>query len=474
MRLLAAALCYSLSRVAGKVDHVAQSEAIARVIASSAHASEIRDHLTEILQSPIFKASPRSQHLLKHVVEKALDGEFEYLKERLIGTGLFARPSGYDTGEDAIVRVAASDVRKRLLQFYGSGNNHGRVRIDLPPGSYIPAFAVAPVIARETPKAAQVPEVPAVAAEATENRPAVRHARVQARTIFGFLLIGGAAVALSLLLFRAYTPVALPPKVLPWPVLFGEGRSQTNIILSDTSLSALQFLLDFRISLADYANRQYLPKLDHPLSPEMQWVVRGFGGKDYTTPTAAIDAVALLRISQLAGAYSSRIKARPARSLQMRDFETDENFIMLGSPSSNPWGALFAEQLDFAFDYDTSLKTEFLRNKRQGAGELARYVPTVLGGATGRTFGIIGFIQNPNHAGHILLLAGTTAEATEACGNLVCNPNAFAAVLRRYKIADSSAPRHFEIVLGVDEMAGAAAKSEVVAVHLLGDPPSAR
>ena len=69
------------------------------------------------------------------MVEKALDGDFDLLKERLIGSELFGRSPGYDTGEDAIVRVAASDLRKRLLQFYGSSNPQSRFRIDLPPGS---------------------------------------------------------------------------------------------------------------------------------------------------------------------------------------------------------------------------------------------------------------------------------------------------------------------------------------------------
>src|ERR1700757_4218071 len=120
--------------MAGKVDHSTQSEAIAKIVAFAAHRPELRGHLAEIVQSPVFKASPRSQHLLTYVVEKALDGDFDLLKERLIGIELFGRSPGYDTGEDAIVRVAASDLRKRLLQFYGSSNTQHGFRIDLPPG----------------------------------------------------------------------------------------------------------------------------------------------------------------------------------------------------------------------------------------------------------------------------------------------------------------------------------------------------
>jgi hypothetical protein len=205
----------------------------------------------------------------------------------------------------------------------------------------------------------------------------------------------------------------------------------------------------------------------------MQRVARGLAGIDYISATAAIDAVAVLRMSQIAGAYSSRIKVRPARSLQLRDFESDDNFILLGSPSSNPWSALFTEQLDFAFDYDNELKTEFLRNNHPRSGESPRYIPTALGGATGRTFGIIAFIRNPNHSGHILLVAGTTAEATEAGMKLVSRPE-FSAVLRRDRTTDSGPPRHFEVLLSVEEMAGAPARSEIMAVHTLTEPSSVR
>src|SRR4029077_20420764 len=58
--------------------------------------------------------------------------------ERSLGVDLFARSPSYDTGEDAIVRVTASDVRKRLHQFYSE--TRFDIRIDLPSGSYVPEF----------------------------------------------------------------------------------------------------------------------------------------------------------------------------------------------------------------------------------------------------------------------------------------------------------------------------------------------
>lgn len=434
------------------------------MVAFAPHKHEARAHLAEILQSAIFKASPRSQHLLTYVVEKALDGEFDLLKERLIGSELFGRPPGYDTGEDAIVRVAASDLRKRLLQFYGSGHTQSHLRIDLPPGSYIPAFCTVESTPLEPPPVSSMAE-PVHKEPAIVSFTAAQQAERSTRRLATVSLVIVALIALGFWMIWP-SPGSLP---LPWSALFSKTSGQTQIILSDTNISALQFLLGVRIPLSDYANRKYMPELDHPLSPEMQRVCKGLTGIDYTAATATVDAMMVLRAAQIAGPYASRIRTRPTRSMQLRDFESDDNYILMGSLSSNPWGGLFAGHLDFAFDYDKTYGGEFLRNNRPRPGELPRYVPTALGGATGRTFGIIAFMRNPNHNGHVLLVAGTTAEATEAGVKLVTDRSAFAPVLQRNGISASGPPRDFEVLLSVDEMAGAPAESRIVAFHILTD-----
>src|SRR5215469_8842451 len=78
----------------------------------------VRRVLQAIVASPAFKGSRRSQQFLSHIVEKTLSGHTDELKERSLGVELFGRSTSYDTGEDAIVRVTASDVRKRLHHFY--------------------------------------------------------------------------------------------------------------------------------------------------------------------------------------------------------------------------------------------------------------------------------------------------------------------------------------------------------------------
>jgi len=95
--------------------------------------------------------------MLRFVVESAVKGTPDSLKERCIGSAVFGRETSYDTGQDPIVRNAAIDVRKRLAQYYLEPEHSSELRIDLPIGSYLPTFSVeaAPEPAVELPTPAK-------------------------------------------------------------------------------------------------------------------------------------------------------------------------------------------------------------------------------------------------------------------------------------------------------------------------------
>jgi hypothetical protein len=96
--------------------------------------------LERLLASPALKGSKRSQEFLHHVVEATLRGEGDTLKERTIGVALFHRSPDYDTSDDAIVRVKANEVRRRLSQAYQEAGPAPEVEIVLPTGAYVPDF----------------------------------------------------------------------------------------------------------------------------------------------------------------------------------------------------------------------------------------------------------------------------------------------------------------------------------------------
>jgi hypothetical protein len=103
-------------------------------------ASQLREAVDLICESPAFRTSLKSREFLRYVVDHTLSGEVDVLKERLIGMTLLGRDASYDTGADACVRVRANDVRKRLTAYYKSNNAAPEFSIELPPGSYVPRF----------------------------------------------------------------------------------------------------------------------------------------------------------------------------------------------------------------------------------------------------------------------------------------------------------------------------------------------
>jgi Tol biopolymer transport system component len=115
-----------------------QSETGAKL--STERANAVRSALESVISSKAFVGSKRCQDFLKLVVEHTLAGDVDALRERMIGAEMFGRPVGYDTSNDAVVRVRATEVRKRLAQYYSEVTTSPPARIDLPPGSYVPEF----------------------------------------------------------------------------------------------------------------------------------------------------------------------------------------------------------------------------------------------------------------------------------------------------------------------------------------------
>jgi hypothetical protein len=96
--------------------------------------------LEAVLASSHFCNSKRYPAFLSYVVEHALAGRTEQLKERTLGIEVFDRAPNFDTNSDTVVRYTAGEVRKRLLLYYSEHPHQSAIRISLPAGSYIPEF----------------------------------------------------------------------------------------------------------------------------------------------------------------------------------------------------------------------------------------------------------------------------------------------------------------------------------------------
>jgi hypothetical protein len=468
-----------------------RSAELTRIAHTEEDLAKLRRHLNDVIEGAVFKGSHRSGQFLKHIVEQALAGRFDSLKERAIGVDVFGRLATYDTGDDAIVRVTASDVRKRLLQHY-ERTETAEFRILLPPGSYIPEITRMSEIQLSENRLSEKREL-SIAAEAERSHKAVvlhpeplaAHAEVHEPVVlpttpleekppagvnrrFPWMALGLVLTGLNIVAAAGigwiYSSRAenARPSTLPWTV-FSRSSSPLQIITSDPNIAEIQELTGGQVSVSDYANHNYIPQ-PNTLTPELLHFCRDVLRGD---KSAAVDAPIAAKIAKMLPLPAQKISVHTARNIQLADLKTDDNFVLLGSPRSNPWSDFFSDQLDFRIVFDKPSRQEIVRNVRPQRNESQAYVPTAPGWATGQSFAIMALVQNPDRAGQVLLLAGANGEGTEAAGELATDLPRLATALQKCGISPSGPQQHFELLLRLNMMAGFPNNVEVVACHVL-------
>ena len=115
--------------------------ALRRSDAVEPSADEIRLQLDRLLASDGFANADRMSGFLRYIVERALAGESDQLKEYVIGVAVFGRDEQYDPRLDSIVRVEARRLRTKLDEYYAGSGRHDPIVIGMRRGAYVPDFA---------------------------------------------------------------------------------------------------------------------------------------------------------------------------------------------------------------------------------------------------------------------------------------------------------------------------------------------
>jgi hypothetical protein len=450
-----------------------RSAEIARILETESDLKAFQQHLEEVLSGEAFRGSHRSGQFLRYVIDQSVNGHCDELKERLIGVKLFGRSPSYDTGEDAIVRVTASDVRRRLLQHYGRYGTASEFRISLPLGSYIPEIAQDVPVKMDAVEESEI-EVPSEASidflassppmmeEASvlvdqEKVPRLLEARrfwTQGKVLLCLLSIAVCGIFAVWLMMRTDSL---------WGPLFGFQLS-TKLITSDPNIAEVQSLTGQTVTLSDYANQRYVPDAEK-VPPQLMNLSTEILRRDQA---AAVDTGVAVNIAEWRDqAKAGRLTIQSARTLRFSDLLKDGNFILLGSPRSNPWTLFYSDHLDFRFVFDQGSGQEIVENLHPHDGESSRYVPTAMGFATGQSFAVASYLRNPDHLGHVLLVAGANAEGTEAVSDLITDSAALSAVMSRCGLPRTTPIPNFQLLLRLSTMVGSPGHSEVIACHVL-------
>jgi hypothetical protein len=429
--------------------------------------------LDEVTKGDAFKSSHRSAQFLEYVVHQSALGHLDALKERVIGVELFGRVPSYDTGEDAVVRVTASDVRKRLLQHYSANGHTSEFRIMLPSGGYVPELV------RDTSHRVQIGLSEAPAAEPAEEgkvvavlipKPAAEQAetkRIKGR-LWVLSLLGSAALICVILFSRAeLRKRSSSPDVqsrAPWGAAFS-GARPVLIVASDPNIEEIQRIAKTSVTLSDYANQHYLPQNVSSLPAQevvfMKDILRG-------NKISTFDGEIIAGITSLMPRSQLRPAVKGARDIRVQDLETNGNLVLLGSPRSNPWALMYDPLLDFRFVFDEHTQREFIQNVHPGKEEKNVYIPSAGGFGTGDSYATISFFQNPGHTGQILMIAGANGEGTEAAGSLVTDPTRWDSLMNSCNLPKAPSGVPVQLLLHLGTLAGSASDVQVVSCHVLG------
>ena len=101
---------------------VAQRQALIERVAASAH----------------FSRSARLRDFLLYVGRQSLKDGWPEIHEQEIGAKVFGRPISYDRSSDNIVRVNATELRKRIELYFASTGADEPLVFEIPRGGYTP------------------------------------------------------------------------------------------------------------------------------------------------------------------------------------------------------------------------------------------------------------------------------------------------------------------------------------------------
>jgi hypothetical protein len=440
-------------------------------------AAECEALLERVASSTPLKRSARLRDFLLYVGSHAVYHAGEELHEQQIGAAVFGRQPSYDTGSDNIVRVNATELRKRIDVYFAEEGRGEPLVFEIPRGGYTPVFRprepdaldVLLENARllESAPLRPAPDVPTVAVAAEPLAPVRSFPTALIAGLAGSVVV--LLVVVGVLMWRNQD---LQRHLHPWQSqtalrAFWEpffGREQTvNILLADTSYALAQDITRQQLSLSDYLNYRYqrVQSLE-ALSEE----ARRQEHKDLEMILSRNNgSIGDFRVAQRISQLDTRASA--THVLFAREYSPDAlrhgTSILLGSRRSNPWVELFEDQMVYKFGVSTDRSLAIVTIEHPKSGEQAQYTSSADPSAK-IGYCVIAFLPNLSGGGETLLLAGTDSQATEAGGEFLTNNEALEGFRKRMGRGDFP---HFQLLLRTSRLSGSPLGSEILSYRIM-------
>ena len=436
--------------------------------------------LERVVASPQLKRAARLREFLLYVGQRSLKDGLDQVHEQEIGANVFGRAANYDTSLDNIVRVNASELRKRIEDYFESDGAAEPLILEIPRGSYKPVFRDRPVEPAQETQPNAVPETnpgaitraEVSAAPAVANLPgALTTAVAKAPSIERGLLVVAAVLVIALAAgcyflwtqnnslrqsINVNTWQSTPTVAAFWSGILG-ARPNTDIILADTSFALIEDITRRSIPLNDYLTRNYVSKIQSPdLSRDrrldLDMIMRRNNGSlgDFRAAQRILALDPAVRNFHL---YSAR-DYTPALVNQ-------DNIILIGARKSNPWVDLFSANMNFIADYDIDRSVDLIRNRAPAAGEQPSYAPPPAPSTGG--YCVVAYLPNSQQHGKVIIIAGTDSAATEGGGVFLSSEDQLSAF---QKILHVTTLPYFELVLKTSNLNGTPIDEKVVAYRI--------
>jgi hypothetical protein len=428
---------------------------------------ERRALIERVAASEQFSRSARLRDFLLYVGKQSLKEGCPEIHEHEIGIRVFGRPDSYDRSSDNIVRVNATELRKRIEAYFESTGANEPIIFDIPRGGYRLVFRR---------RLAEHPEgsAPAQAEPAHEPVPSVgspveKKSR-SSRSIWHLAwptMCLSLAVACTVLYMQNRT---LSKALYPWegqPALaafwsgFLDSHRQTDLVLPDDSASVMEDITRSPLSLGDYVNRAFVAQIQ---SSKMSADRKEDLGQvlNHNLVTFGTVRAAQVLLGELPAAYPHYLTL--ARYFTADQIKRD-NVVLIGGKKAVPWDYLFDDQLNFVTDYDYAQGLQIVRDRNPKPGEQATYMvhlasDNLIGYAT------IAFLPNPSHTGNIIILAGTDSDATGAAAAFLTSEDQMEKLRATFHATRFP---YFEALLKTSRLSGTFFNAELLACRAYPD-----
>jgi hypothetical protein len=419
-----------------------------RDVPQTSGASAERLLVQRILGSQCFEKSTRMRDFLAYVCGRALEEPGAEIREQEIGCAVFGRRADYDTNQDNIVRVNASQLRRKLETYFAAEGSLDPLVVELPKGQYRPLFR---------------PRTEGVAtAEAAPD--AVRDSGHR-RTVWMLACLSGVlalvSIGLAVALFGSRTGAiegpADAPELRAFLATLLRKDQTTSVVLSDSSLGLTEDLTGQAIPLSEYVHPdiwRQMPSL--AAKPESQAAAR-MAARRRHTDMASVNVAR--RVLAVAGADQGRVALYFARDFRLQQMKAG-NVILLGSRRTNPWVEVVESRMHFHFGFDAATRQGYFENPHPRAGEKAAYAND-----PATSYCQISLLPNPSGTGNILVISGTDVEGTEAGGEFLTSAAGVVSLRKRLGQDRGGQFPYFEALLKSARIGGTTPGCEIAVVR---------